>query len=324
MSDLKQAYDRCREITKQASSTFYWGSMLFPPEIQRAVWAIYAYCRQTDDFVDTHELSLTSDPHIRTLLLHGLELRADLVRLCFTYKSAGYIHNRLAEETTMCVRDDYFVFTALCDVVRNYPKLHQSSLLKLIDGVKMDLDKQVYNTYKDLVVYCDKVAGIVGEMICALCGIDDEHILVDARFLGEAMQITNILRDVGEDLQKGRVYLPQRDFEKGQVNLLSLYEKAKSGDWSTEDTEIAQFISLMKKYISMNHKQYECASLGISLLPLSIQTPVRTAAAMYEAILDAIERNNYNVFTKRAYVRKRDKVKIAAQTIFLFSSFQRQ
>jgi len=320
MNDLAQAYDRCREITKRASTTFYVGALLFSPDLQRAVWAIYAYCRLTDDFIDTHDLSSTKDPSTRKLLLHGLKLREELVRLSFTHKDYTIVRERLLKETVLCVADDYFVFAALCDVIKKYPKLQESSLLKLIDGVKMDLDKQIYNTYQDLVVYCDRVAGIVGEMICALCDIDEEKVLVDARFLGEAMQLTNILRDVGEDLLRGRVYLPQSDFEKNEVDLLRLYDKASRNEWVTSDNEISDFIISLKKYIHMNHKQYECASAGIALLPLAVQAPVKTAAAMYEAILDNIERNNYNVFTQRAYVRKRDKVKIAVQKIFSFSS----
>jgi phytoene synthase len=157
------------------------------------------------------------------------------------------------------------------------------------------------------------VAGGVGEMICNLCGIGDSEAVCYAHMLGESMQMTNILRDVGEDLRMGRVYLPQVDLPIEKVDLLYLLHRAENDLWGVHDNGYKAetlFKEFMKEYIEMTRKSYANATKGLKYLPNSVARPIRIASDMYEGILKKIEENDFNVFTKRAYIRKRERIGI--------------
>ncbi|WP_189088225.1 phytoene/squalene synthase family protein [Deinococcus ruber] len=257
-------------MTRLHSRTFYFGSRFFPLQQRQAVWAVYATCRQGDDIADEPDgggpLALT-DWWAR-------------------------IQAALNGHLTLSERGPDAVSQALCWAARHYP-LPRSAFEELYLGLRMDLQGYEYRTMDDLEVYCRRVAGVVGFMIAPICGYQGGAQTLDyALKLGQAMQLTNILRDVGEDLARGRVYLPhelQRQFgvtrqmlEAGQVT--------------------PEYRALMQHLIRLARQWYTEGSAGIPNLNGSGRLAVATAARAYAGILDALERNDYDNFSHRAHV----------------------
>jgi phytoene synthase len=306
MNELHSSFQFCREITKKASSTFYLGSKFFPSELQSPVWAIYAFCRITDDLIDSVVLPESYCERQDTIELMRKYL--DSVR---KYISFLFVHR--AEKVTwdsfvsvyadLSLPQSYRgIFDALYFTISNFPALGEAPFLALIDGMEMDLTVSRYATYESLAEYSYKVAGGVGEMICNLCGSTNSETICYAYMLGEAMQLTNILRDVGEDYARDRVYLAENDITAYGVDLASLVEIARSGHWSTERTEVKNFILLMNYYIDANRSLYKKSLTHLSDLPYRVHKPIHLAAFLYSEILSEIEKREYNVFSKRVHV----------------------
>jgi len=189
---LSQAYDVCEEITRREARNFYYGIRLLPPVKRRALSSIYALSRRIDDVGDG-DLPPAEK-------LAGLEAIRQGVR-------------RVDE------RADDAVFTALADVARRFP-IPMEAFIELVDGVEMDVRGMSYDTFDDLVVYCRRVAGTVGRLCLGVYGADDlARCSQLADDLGVALQQTNILRDIREDLLNGRVYVPAEDLKRYDVTL---------------------------------------------------------------------------------------------------------
>ncbi|OJV94204.1 MAG: hypothetical protein BGO39_11820 [Chloroflexi bacterium 54-19] len=272
---IAQAYEHCRLVTRQGSKTFYFGARFLPLEKRRAMWAVYNFCRLTDDLVDkAGDLAL---PQIQARLS---EWEAELL-----------------ESFEGRVRASRPSMVAWLDTVRAY-NLDAQAPLDLIKGVRMDLEKSRYANFEELHLYCYRVASTVGLMASQVMGYSDPRALEYAVNLGVAMQLTNILRDVGEDAQAGRIYLPQD-------------EMARFG--YTEDAllrgEVSpQFVRLMRFQINRARRYYNQALPGIEYLPEDCRLSISVAARLYSRILTKIERNNYDVFTRRAFVPKSEKL----------------
>ncbi|MFZ5823731.1 MAG: phytoene/squalene synthase family protein [Bacillota bacterium] len=261
--NLQRAYGTARQICQRGSHTFYLASWFMPPQRRRATWAVYAFCRTVDDLVDEQVLSPS---HVRTHL--------DQWRLWLLAP-----HRPLSTP----------VHVALHDAITRLG-LPITPLLHLLDGVEMDLGPVQLQSQADLQRYCYLVAGTVGEMMAHLFGSTDPRALHHARTLGEAMQLTNILRDVGEDLGRARLYLPaQLLFEFG-----------------VEPKELARgaitdgFRSLVELLARRAESMYDEGLAGCQYLPFWARPSVRAAAAMYRGILTEIRRNDYQVLTRRA------------------------
>ncbi len=268
---LQDAYEYCRRMTAEYSKTFYSASLLFPEEKRRAIWAIYAWCRRTDELVD------------------GLEANADL----------GVLERweaNLSKIFAGRVDDPYDM--ALADAVQTFP-LEVQPFLDMIEGMRMDLRQDRYETFEDLSTYCYRVAGTVGLMSCAVMGLTTNTVEVRERAiaLGVAKQLTNILRDVGEDARRGRVYLPLEDLRKFDYTEADLFSYVIDERWA----------ALMEFEIARTEAIYREAEKGIPALIPDARWPVWASLIFYRRILTKVRANGYQNFLQRAYVPRAEK-----------------
>lgn len=290
---VREAYDYCRQVTQRASKTFYWGSIFLPPPKRLATWAVYAFCRVVDDIVDeavNQESSCTG---------HLCGTSAPKKKLDYWRQTLQHIYERGGT-------NDGRIPRAWSDMLERYP-VPLRPALELLDGVEMDLTVKRYETFDKLYVYCYRVAGTVGLLTSPIFGYSDDSALQYAIELGVALQLTNILRDIGEDARRGRIYLPQDEmlhFGYGEGELMAgVINEA--------------FCELVRFQISRADQYYQRAQPGISLLSADCRLAVRLSGTLYRHILDRIRLNNYNVFTKRASVPLQTKLAAASQHWFM-------
>ena len=203
------------------------------------------------------------------------------------------------------VRPSQPVVRAFCDVAREVTLPLEEPLL-FLDAMAMDIYKSRYETYEDLREYMRGSAASVGLMMCDLLEVPtNDRMRAGAVALGEAMQLTNFLRDIGEDMRRGRIYIPQEDIDR--------FHGADEAI-STGETNQA-FIDLMKFEIDRARSLYCESDNGISQLPTHVRKPVRLARILYSRILDRIEDQGYDVFTKRARTSRMEKFLTAWRTL---------
>ncbi|MDX1638869.1 MAG: squalene/phytoene synthase family protein [Balneolaceae bacterium] len=285
---LKQAYSRCREMTRHHAKTFYMATRFLPNEKQRGIFAIYALCRYVDDLVDEAE----------DLVIQEKLTYSDICEKLDHWKQK-------LEDTYNGKRLDDPILLAFSDVLRSY-EIPIELPFELMDGVCMDLYKNRYETFEELRDYSYKVASTVGLMTSEVFGYRSEKALSHAVDLGIAMQLTNILRDVGEDLEKNRIYLPREEMQKFGVTESDLF------DHQLNDA----FIALMEFQIARARRYYESTDRGIQMLEKDSRLPVYLASFNYGRILDKIEENNYNVFDRRAYLNATEKFTILPRALY--------
>lgn len=277
---VDEAYELCRQITAEYAKTFYFGTLLMPKEKSKAIWAIYAWCRLTDELVDGVKAQYTTK---ETLATWEQQLESIFAGVAI---------------------DDTDV--ALVDTVKNYP-MEIQPFRDMIAGQRMDLIRNRYQTFEELELYCYRVAGTVGLMSNAVLGIrtdangvpwEKNHPVyvptTEAIALGMAMQLTNILRDVGEDVQRDRIYLPIEDLYAFNYTEADLLAGVNDDRWK----------AVMKFQIKRAREYYRQAEQGIRYLIRDSRLPVWASLMLYQDILNEIEANNYDVFNKRAYVAK--------------------
>ena len=280
ISQLDQAYEICRKETQQWAKTFYLGTLLLPPEKRKAIWAIYVWCRRTDEIMDSLEASTKSQDE----LSDNLDAWEENTKNVFK----GKIKSELD--------------SVLSDTIEKYPQSIQP-YLDMIDGQRMDLNKFRYKDFEELKLYCYRVAGTVGLMTQNVMGIDSAYTSApwsakpdpseSAIALGIANQLTNILRDVGEDRQRGRIYLPQEDIEKFNYSEEELLKGEINNQWK----------ALMSFQLIRARDWFKKSEDGIKWLSADARWPVWTSLRLYRGILDSIERLDYDVFNNRAFVK---------------------
>jgi len=191
---------------------------------------------------------------------------------------------------------------ALVDTIQRYPELTIQPFEDMIKGMVMDLDQNRFETFDELYLYCYRVAGTVGLMTMPIMGTAPtssyEQALEPALALGVALQLTNILRDVGEDRVRQRIYIPQEDLRAFGITEQSLLKGVKD----------EKYVAMLKFQIARARKWYKVAEDGIPMLAEDARLPVRASLDMYSTILDKIEANNYDNFNKRAYTSKFEKL----------------
>ncbi|XP_004289567.1 PREDICTED: phytoene synthase 2, chloroplastic [Fragaria vesca subsp. vesca] len=277
LSLLSEAYDRCREVCAEYAKTFYLGTLLMTPERRRAIWAIYVWCRRTDELVDGPNAS-----HITPQALDRWESRL---------------------EDLFQGRPFDMLDAALSDTVTLFP-IDIQPFKDMIEGMRMDLRKSTYRSFDELYLYCYYVAGTVGLMSVPVMGIapdsqaTTESVYNAALALGIANQLTNILRDVGEDARRGRIYLPQDELAQAGLSDADIYAGKVTDKWR----------SFMKSQIKRARMFFDEAEKGVTELSEASRWPVLASLLLYRQILDEIEANDYNNFTKRAYVSKAKKL----------------
>lgn len=265
---LEQAFEVCAGITKQHSHTFYLTSGLLKGNARDAARALYAFCRISDDIVDENtegrEESL-QDWRYRSLKETPPE--TDSVPFAWAHTRAMY----------------------------NIPRRYAEQLL---DGVAMDLTKTRYNDFTELTHYCYGVASTVGLMTMHIIGYESEAAIPYAIKLGVALQLSNILRDVGEDWRNGRVYLPQDELAAFGLSDADIAAGIVDDRWR----------SFMRFQINRARQLYHEAMPGIAMLGSRGQFAIAASADLYQGILEAIEENDYDVFNIRAHLSGREKL----------------
>ncbi|KAH7291861.1 hypothetical protein KP509_29G038900 [Ceratopteris richardii] len=270
---LKEAYARCGEVCAEYAKTFYLGTKLMTPERQRAIWAIYVWCRRTDELVDGPNAS-----HITPAALDRWEQRLE----------------DIFDGTPYDMLD-----AALADTVRKFP-VDIQPFRDMIEGMRTDLVKSRYETFDELYLYCYYVAGTVGLMSVPVMGIapqskaTTESVYNAALALGIANQLTNILRDVGEDARRGRIYLPRDELAQFGLCEDDIFAGIVTDKWR----------AFMKDQIKRARMFFDEAEKGVVELDKDSRWPVWASLILYRQILDSIEVNDYDNFTKRAYVGK--------------------
>jgi phytoene synthase len=275
--DIERAFELCTEITRDHSKSFYFSTGFLPAEKRKAIRAFYAFCRTTDDTVDV-------------LAQSDAEARPQLD----AWRRAARLN---------CAEQDNPVLAAW-SLTRDAYDVPQRFVEELIDGCEMDLTVNRYETWEQLQRYCYCVASTVGLISMHIIGVkDDDEVLLHrsrqpAIALGIALQLTNILRDVGEDLGRNRIYLPQEDLRRFDVSEDDLRAGAVTD----------RFRALMKFEIERAHALYDNSLAAIGNLKPDGRVAVGAAIMLYCGILDKIVANDYDVFNKRAYVGTSEKL----------------
>jgi phytoene synthase len=267
----------CQQKTAQSGSSFYYSFLFLPPERRRAITALYAFCREVDDTVDE-----ASDQSVAR------------IKLAWWRNEVTQMYSGTPTHPVML---------ALRPHIQPYD-LKQEHLQAIIDGMEMDLDQSRYLDYPNLKKYCWHVAGVVGILSASIFGITNPQTLKYAETLGLAFQLTNIIRDVGEDARKGRIYLPINELQQFHVTAADLLN-ARHSD---------KFEALMKFQADRAQKLYDEA---FALLPKEdrrAQRPGLMMAAIYRTLLDEIERDGFHVLTQKISLTPLRKLWLAWKT----------
>ncbi len=267
----------CQDKTKQSGSSFYYSFMFLPPERRRAITALYAFCREVDDVVDD-----CSDENVaRTTLAWWRGQVTDIY--------SG--------------KPQHPVALALVPLVKQF-NLPQEHLLEIIDGMEMDLNQHQYADFKSLQLYCYRVASVVGLLAAEIFGYTDRKTLKYAHDLGIALQLTNIIRDVGEDARRGRIYLPQDEMAQFGVHTNDIL--------NARETE--SFNKLMQFQIERAQGYYELALAELPAVDRKAQRTGLMMAAIYRATLGEVAYSGCHVLRERVSLPPLRKLWLAVKT----------
>ena len=270
-------HDYCQEKAAQSGSSFYYSFLFLPPDRRRAITALYAFCREVDDVVDE-----CADAGVaRTKLAWWREEIKSIYH--------GTPHHPVA--------------LALAEVVGPYG-LDESHLEEIIDGMAMDLEYNAYPDFDSLKMYCHRVAGVVGILSAKIFGYQDDRTLEYAENLGIALQLTNIIRDVGEDARRNRIYLP----------LHEMAEHVVTSDDVLNGRETENFTKLMAVQVERAKRYYDAAFARLPSVDRKAQRPGLVMAAIYRTLLDEIERDGCHVLSQRTALTPIRKLWIAWKT----------
>jgi len=272
----KTAFDAARAICQRHAKSFYFASKFLPGPKRDAAYAVYAFCRLMDDAVDE-----SPDPH--------RELGAFLQTLDAVY--AGEVPQQKNLEATHAVHA--FVST------KDRYEIPKAYFVDLAEGCRMDLTVTRYATWPELEKYCYHVAGVVGLVMSCVFGLSRDSARAQAVQMGNAMQLTNILRDIKEDWARGRIYLPQED----------LLRFGYTEDDLSRGVVNDAFVDLMKFEIARAKNLFNTGATGLQYLQgTSSRLTASAMAVIYSGILGAIEKQGYDVFSRRAGISKLQKV----------------
>ncbi len=260
----------CEELMRGGSKSFFAASSLLPQRMRTAAIALYAFCRVADDAIDLHG----DDPHAMQNLLHRLSQ-------IYAGRPGNIIEDR-----------------ALAMVVRTY-KLPRELPDALLEGFAWDAAGRHYDTIEELHDYCARVAGSVGAMMGVIMGVKNKQVLARACELGNAMQLTNIVRDVGEDARNGRLYLPRDWMREAGIDPKS---------WLAEPVFSPALASVIGRVLLEADRLYKQASTGVAALPRDCRSAILAASMIYAEIGQVVARNTMNSVDTRAVVSKARKL----------------
>jgi 15-cis-phytoene synthase len=267
----------CQQRAARSGSSFYYSFLFLPPEKRRAIMALYAFCREVDDVVDeTPEAAVA-------------QAQLDFWRHELVAMAQG--------------SPTHPVTRALADVRQNrdWPV---EQLLEIIDGMQMDLERPRYPDFKTLSLYTYRVASVVGLLSAELFGWSDRATLRYAHDLGTAFQLTNIIRDVGEDARRGRIYLPMDELERFHVPAREILEGQHS----------ERFVALMQFQYARAQGLYDKAFAALPSCDRKNQRPGLVMAAIYRCLLEEIAKDGFHVLDRRTRLTPLRKLWIAWRT----------
>lgn len=275
-SDNRAQFKYVRALTAHYSKSFYLSTCLLPPPKRWATFALYGFCRHIDN--------LTDIPRERseTELLRELKFLEDEIHTA--YRTGESLHP---------------VIGPFISVAGKY-NVQKEHALALIDGVRMDTSITRYETFDDLYLFCYRVAGVVGLMMTPVLGHKRPEAMPYAEKLGIAMQLTNILRDIREDKEMNRIYLPLEEIRAFGIDVNHFFEEKMS----------TNFKKLMMYQIERAHQYYDEADAGIKMLDRDAQFAIYSASRIYRGILKKLELRDYNPFLGRVYVPQLKKAQI--------------
>jgi phytoene synthase len=282
---IADLYKRAGAATAEGSKSFYFATRFFPPHLASAAHAVYWFCRYTDDLVD----ECANQQQGR----RDLDAWEAALKQCVKCGPAACQHP---------------VLQVFLDTAKRY-EIPLEYAFELIEGMRMDLNQTRYESFEDLKVFCYRVASVVGLMMCRVIGFknpeDRDRALPHAIDLGIAMQLTNILRDIDEDLERGRIYLPLEDMLRFGVTPAELQGRARNG----------KFIGLMQFQAERAGRFYEQGNAGISMLHPDGRFAVEIASNVYQEILVRLQASEFDVFGHRTIVPARRKYWITAKCL---------
>jgi phytoene synthase len=278
---LAEGYRRCARLTWQYGTTYFWGAALLPRRQRRHVYAVYALCRLADDIVDEPGPANGAA---------SVDVADRLAAFADSFRTA------LVERTS----DDPVLAAVVHTVIEC--GIESECFDRFFGAMAMDLTTTSYETWEDLLGYMEGSAAVIGEMMLPVLEPTSSAAKAPARALGLAFQLTNFLRDIDEDLDRGRVYVPQSELREFGVDL---------------STRLAspEFKAALAYQIERNRALYTYADEGIALLPPRSARCVGTARVLYAQILDRIEGQSYDVFSRRARVPTWRKAATAARIL---------
>ncbi|KFE71281.1 phytoene/squalene synthase family protein [Hyalangium minutum] len=299
---VAQGYRLAQRVTREHAKSFYFASYLLFGARRKAAFALYAFCRRLDDMVD--EGSQGAAPvDLKARLARARQMVAEVYLPMPELAAPGL--DSPAERLMSAEAQspwDAGEFAALKHAVYHY-RIPEQPFQDLISGMEMDLTKDRYATYAELDLYCYRVAGVVGLMLTPVLGCSDPRAVSHAADLGRAMQLTNILRDVREDLERGRVYLPAEELRAFGLSEDDLRRGQVDNRWR----------DFMRFQISRARALYARAGAGVDYIEgFGSRRMVRLMGGIYGDILRVIEARDCDVFSERAWVPGRRKLALAA------------
>ncbi len=279
MITLEQSYNFCRALHRRYGTTYYWSTYLLPAFKRHHVHALYGFTRYADDIVDDLGSTATTEERKEALTRYGERFFADL--------DSG--------------DSEHIVLKAVVHTVRAF-RIDRDCFHRFLHAMAMDLDTTTYETFEDLLQYTEGSAAVIGEMMLPILEPLSPAAKPHARDLGTAFQLTNFWRDVDEDLDRGRVYIPQEDLRKFGAD-----------PWLRRVTP--EWRDVLAFQIARTRRYYESGGLGIAMLPESSARCIRGARTLYGGILDQIEAAGYDVFTRRVRVPMWKKVAVGARIV---------
>ncbi len=278
-------HDYCQQKVAESGTSFYYAFLFLPPEKRQAIHALYAFCREVDDVVDECD-----DPAIAVAKLSWWRQEVALLE-----SPAG--QPQPTHPVTLALRD-----------VRQHFDLPLEYFNEIIDGMAMDLEYSRYPDFKSLSLYCYRVAGVVGLLSAEIFGMTDRKTQRYATELGTALQLTNIIRDVGEDARRGRIYLPIDELQRFNVPAADILNAR----------ETPEFLALMQFQGDRAQSYYDKAMDSLPVADRSAQRPGLIMAAVYRTLLDEIAKDDYQVLKQKTALPPLRKLWLALKTWFKY------
>ena len=275
---LRESYAECKKLNAQHGKTYYLATLLLPPAKRPFVHALYGFARYADEIVDDLNSTLSDDEKAKALKQWGDGVLSDI--------KSGKSHDHIG--------------AALVDTVNrfNIPISYFEAFLK---SMTMDLTVTEYHTYEDLLEYVYGSAAVIGLQMVPILGVLDQNAYAAAEKLGIAFQLANFIRDVGEDLERGRVYLPITELQASGVTRQMLEDRVLT-------PEIKKALQFQIARVRDLQNQ---ATPGIAMLASESRACIEAASELYCGIVDEIEKINYEIFEKRAKTSTWRRIKVA-------------